>query len=118
MATGGAMTLITLATAALPAIFAGLVVVRLLNGQIRTHGLLIGPSGAIELERVQAFVIAFVVPLAYAIDVIVAVRTQGILQSLPDTQDWMLIAVAGSQSIYLGGKVARLAARREVTRSH
>ena len=84
------------------------IALRMLNGEIVTSGLVAGDTSRIlQPERLQAALIAIGLPIAYAAMVIDEAARIGPLTRLIDPPEWMLVAAAGSQSLYIAGKIAR-----------
>lgn len=84
-----------------------IVFMRLLNGSIRMEGLLRARSGgAISPERVQLFIASLMGAAAYAADALS--KPPAVDGTLRDVPDMLLTLIAGSQFLYLGGKIMRL----------
>jgi len=83
---------------------AAIIALRMLSGKIPVQGLLTTAGGAADPERVQTlFVTAFVIG-ALIIDLPGSVERR----SLPEIPQSLLLLLAGSNSLYLGGKIARI----------
>jgi hypothetical protein len=81
---------------------AAIIALRMLSGKIPVQGLLTTAGGAADPERVQSlFVTAFVIG-ALITDLPGSVERR----SLPEIPQSLLL-LAGSNSLYLGGKIAR-----------
>lgn len=90
----------------------GVVLLRILSGQINTRGLMGSSASApIEPERLQALIVAIGIPVIYAAEVISAFRADPTLAALPDAPEWMLVGAAGSQVLYMAGKISRTVTR-------
>lgn len=90
------------------AALAAVIMIRLLRGDIRMGDMLSSRAhGGMEPERVQAVVVALLLPAVYAAQVFAEARSGELVLTLPDASEWMLALAAGSQTLYLGGKIAR-----------
>lgn len=90
------------------AVLAAVIVIRLLRGDIHLRDMLTSRAGrGMEPERVQAVIVALLLPAAYAAQVFAEARGDELALKLPDASEWMLALAAGSQTLYLGGKIAR-----------
>lgn len=97
---------------ALLSLLSATIVLRLLSGAINLSGLLATENGGgVEPERLQAVAVAVGVPILYAIDVVEAFRAEETLTALPGMPEWMLVVAGASQTLYVGGKIARNVAR-------
>ena len=77
------------------------VVMRILNGQIRLRGVVADElSGLVRADRMQMFVVSIGVAVAY----MGAALEAGCFPAVPE---WVLMVVGGSQGIYLTGKQLR-----------
>jgi len=83
-----------------------IVFMRLLNGSIRTDGLLSTQlGGGVSPERVQLLIASLIAAAVYAADSLSNPPIAG--EPLRDVPDALLTAMAGSQLVYLGGKMMR-----------
>ena len=91
------------------ALLAVLIFYRLVTGGIRTQGLLSRViDGRPVPERVQILVSSVVVIVGYALTVLQEVSNATTpLKSLPDVPTELIVIFAGSQAIYLSGKLSR-----------
>jgi hypothetical protein len=85
-------------SAGLAALF-GVVVLRLLSGQINTRGLVGRTPGAL--------IVAIAIPVLYAVQALSVYRADPTHAVLPDAPEWMLVGAAGSQILYIAGKISR-----------
>jgi hypothetical protein len=90
------------------AILAGIIFVELLTRRINTryllHGLRRDGTHYLSPERVQLLIATLAVAFTYLSESLVT----GHNGRLPDVPESWLLALGGSQSIYLGGKALRL----------
>lgn len=104
------LTVIAIVMSAMLAALSGTVVFRMLTGRIDLRGLTGERRAApVAPERVQALLVAFAAPLAYATLVLCNLRESVALGALPEPPDWILFSSAGSQVLYLAGKISRSA---------
>ena len=90
------------------AAFAALVCYRLLDGRIRSTGLLGGRrGGAIDPERLQMLVVFPAGIGFYVASAGSEIATAGELGSLPEPPQFLTAAVLGSNALYLAGKLFR-----------
>ena len=93
---------------ALCAVLAATILLRVLTGEIRNRGLLATePGGDMLPERVQAMIAAIGVPVSYAVLALDQARSAAPVTTLIDPPEWMLIAITGSQTLYIAGKLLR-----------
>ena len=86
----------------------GVVLLRVLSGHINTSGLVSSSASApVEPERLQALIVAIGIPVLYAVEAISAFRADPMLMALPEAPEWMFAAAAGSQALYISGKITR-----------
>jgi hypothetical protein len=83
------------------------IAIRILRGDIPLAGLLSTTGSGIDPERVQALLVIGFVFAGYLTEF--AASTE--LKSLPEVPESLLIVFAGSNGIYLSGKVARTVSR-------
>jgi len=95
------------------AALAGILLYRLLVGEISMAGLLrtraADGSSVVNPERLQAVLLVLIVLGAYVIDALrggVVKDAEGLL-SMPDVPDALLVLLAGSKGLYLAGKIQR-----------
>lgn len=87
----------------------GMVGHQLLNGQIVTTGLLRSSvTGVIDPERIQLLIGTIAGAAYYAATALQQLaNAESGLSSLPDVPDTVLMLLAGSQTLYVGGKLTR-----------
>jgi len=84
-------------------LLAALIGFRIMNGQIGTRDLLsVRPSGPVSPERVQLLLVWLIGVGGYAL-----MALESPSPTLPEVPESLLFAMAGSQSIYAGGKILR-----------
>jgi hypothetical protein len=66
-----------------------------------------GRRGGTDPERVQMLLVSLGLTALYAVDGVQAVHTAGVVDRMPDVPDALAAAFAGSQSVYLSGKLIR-----------
>lgn len=94
------------------AILTGVITLRLLQGTISLGGLLTSRLGEpIDAERVQSLAVFAFVISAYGLEGLDMLTTLAAQPagpaSMPDIPDALLVLLAGSNSLYLGGKITR-----------
>lgn len=94
------------------AALAAIIGFRLLNGQISMVGLLRTATGQpVDPERVQ-LLMGTLFGVAYYAGICMQRVTTDPTLGLPNVPDTVLILLAGSQSLYLGGKITRHVVQR------
>jgi hypothetical protein len=87
----------------------GVVLFKILDGTVRTGGLLSTQGdGTVEPERLQALVTSIAVPGAYLSMSLPLLGGATIAHAMPEVPSWMLAVGASSQVLFLIGKVLRL----------
>lgn len=80
-------------------------------GLFRTRAAAGGRAGAVEADRLQLF-IAFLLTLAfYAKDAVAQTQT-GVPTGLPEAPEELIAILAGSNALYLSGKIGRFVTGR------
>jgi hypothetical protein len=89
------------------ALLLALIVVRALSNQIEVKGMLThsDPSGPAQPERVLNMAVFPVVLMYFVLEALRA--DMSVRASLPDIPEVLLVALTGSNSLYLAGKMAR-----------
>lgn len=84
--------------------FAGMILLRLLDGRISTRGLLCErPGETVRAERVQMLIATFVAAGYY---VMITLEQDDLAQGLPEVPGFVLAALGGSQLLYVFRKLA------------
>jgi hypothetical protein len=76
---------------------------RILRGDISLQGILTTADGSVDPERVQTLLVSFFVLGT----LIIEAPSSASRGSLPNVPESLLVLLAGSNSLYLGGKIAR-----------
>jgi hypothetical protein len=82
---------------------AAIIALRMLSGKIPVQGILTTAGGDADPERVQSLLVTAFVIGALITDLPGSVERR----SLPEIPQSLLLLLAGSNSLYLGGKIAR-----------
>jgi hypothetical protein len=86
----------------------GLIASLILNGSIRTNGLLATQlGGAPSPERIQLLVASLIGAGTYASSALSSTATETGMDALPEVPEWLLTAMVGSQAVFLGSKLMR-----------
>ncbi len=89
------------------ALLALVIAIRILRGDIPLDGLLSSGSGGVDPERVQSLLVFGFVLVAYVSEF--AGLPSG-AKALPEVPNSLLALLAGSNGVYLSGKIARTGA--------
>jgi hypothetical protein len=89
------------------ALLFALIMVRVLRGDIQVAGMLAHgtASGPVQPERALAMAVFPVILIYYVLESLHA--DMSVRASLPDIPQSLLVALTGSNSLYLAGKIAR-----------